>query len=429
MTSTITEIKLVNWKSYERSKLYIDQLSILIGTNAGGKSNALDALVFLNRSSSGSLLTTALQGDGVQNPIRGGLDWAARHPHDEFSIGATIRDDNFTDYDYEITCSLIDNKCEVISEQLTRIKYRQKRNGSRGAKSGEIKLFRTDPCSPDHPHIVARLYNEKQGTPRQLSRSVAIIFQLMGQKNRSEIQNGVDSVISSLRSIFILDPIPSHMRVFSPLSDRLEPDAGNIAGVIAAFGETTKNDFEESINKYIRKLPEKEIKRVYAERVGKFKTDAMLYCEENWVDHSGNIPTVDARGMSDGTLRFLAILTALLTRPEGSLLVVEEVDNGLHPSRSHLLLNMLLEIGTARKVDVLVTTHNPALLDAMGTKMVPFITVVHRNPESGTSQLTLLEDIRLLPKMLSIGSIGKLSSRGVIEKVLKKENDQLSLEF
>lgn len=122
--------------------------------------------------------------------------------------------------------------------------------------------------------------------------------------------------------------------------------------------------------------------------------------------------------MSDGSLRFLAILTALLTRPKGSLLIVEEVDNGLHPSRAQLLLRMLKEVGGEREVDVVVTTHNPALLDAMGTEMVPFISVAHRDPATGDSLLTLLEDIADLPKLLAQGTVGRLSSRGLIEASL-----------
>ena len=125
--------------------------------------------------------------------------------------------------------------------------------------------------------------------------------------------------------------------------------------------------------------------------------------------------------MSDGTLRFLGILTALLTRPKGSLLVIEEVDNGLHPSRSQLLLSMLGEVGGDRSVDVMVTTHNPALLDAMGTEMVPFITVAHRETLGGGTELTLLEDIASLPKLLAQGPVGRLSSRGLIEKALHGE--------
>ena len=37
--------------------------------------------------------------------------------------------------------------------------------------------------------------------------------------------------------------------------------------------------------------------------------------------------------MSDGTLRFLGYLAALMTLPEGGVLVTEELETGLHPAR------------------------------------------------------------------------------------------------
>lgn len=418
----ITVLHLENWKSYERSSLQIDPLTVLIGTNASGKSNALDAFVLLNRIASGSMLTSALQGDGALTALRGGIDWAAQRPGSRFSIGATCRVDDLTDYEYRIECQIADNRCDVRSEQLIRNKYRLGKDGKRKSIIGTIKLFRTDHCTDSAPNIVARLYNEKQGTPRTLGRAHSVLFQLVGQKLRQEIQDGVTEVISTLREIFLLDPIPSHMRIYSPLADKLDSDAKNIAGVIAALPESKQKEIEGVLTKYASKLPERDIRRVYAETVGKFKSDAMLYCEEDWLG-KGEPPTIDARGMSDGTLRFLAILTALLTRPTNSLLVVEEIDNGLHPSRASMLLDMLKTVGKQRGVDVLATTHNPALLDAMGPEMVPFITVAHRDQKTGHSQLILLEDIKQLPKLLSQGSIGKLSSKGLIEQSLQQSFD------
>jgi len=413
----ITELLLENWKSYEKATLHIDPLSVLIGTNASGKSNALDALLMLNRVASGVMLTSALKGDGVQIPLRGGVEWAARRPGSTFALGVTCRADDLTDYQYRLEGSIRENRCDLYAEQLTRIKYRLGKDGSRKSQAGSIRLFRTDSCTEDSPTIVARLYNEKQGSPRQLSRAHPVLFQLVGQKLRQEIQDGVSTVISALRDIFILDPIPSHMRDYSPLAERLESDARNIAGVLAALPNEKQQEIEAVLTRYARQLPERDIRRVYAETVGKFNSDAMLYCEEHWLDE-GETPTVDARGMSDGTLRFLAILTALLTRPKSSLLVIEEVDNGLHPSRARLLLEMLKTVGAQRGVDVLVTTHNPALLDAMGTEMVPFITVANRDPATGHSVLTLLEELDQLPKLLAQGPIGRLSSQGLIEQSL-----------
>ena len=147
----------------------------------------------------------------------------------------------------------------------------------------------------------------------------------------------------------------------------------------------------------------------------------MLYCKEDWGNEEIKM---DARGMSDGTLRLLGILTALLTRPSGTQIIIEEVDNGLHPSRSKLLLNMIRNISTERQIDVLVTTHNPALLDELGPEMVPFIVVAHRDQMTGESKLTLLEDIESLPKLMAYGKIGKLSSEGKIEEALAEEAAQ-----
>ncbi|KAI4447860.1 hypothetical protein C823_002379 [Eubacterium plexicaudatum ASF492] len=45
----IKKLRLKNWKSFDDSVLYIDPLTILIGMNASGKSNVIDALIFINR--------------------------------------------------------------------------------------------------------------------------------------------------------------------------------------------------------------------------------------------------------------------------------------------------------------------------------------------------------------------------------------------
>lgn len=419
----ITQLQLENWKSYENATLEIDPLTILIGTNASGKSNALDAFLLLNRVAGGAMLSAALQGDGALTALRGGIEWAARRPESIFAISIICKADEVTDYEYRLECRIVENRCDVWSEQLQRIKYRQNKEGKRtAATAGKIKIFRTDTCEKNSPTIVGRLYNEKQGAPRILGRSHALLFQLAGQKSRKEIEEGVNEVINSLKDIFLLDPIPSHMRNYSPLSDKLDSDAKNIAGVIAALQDDKQREIELALTNYASKLPERDIRRVYAEKVGKFASDAMLYCEEIWADRIEPL-TVDARGMSDGTLRFLAILTALLTRPKGSLLVVEEIDNGLHPSRANMLLQMLRSIGGSRQVDVVATTHNPALLDAMGVDMVRFITVAHRDKTSGHSTLVLLENIKELPKLLAQGSLGRLSSRGLIERSLQKSFD------
>lgn len=410
----LKQIILENWKSYRNAVLPIDPLTVLIGTNASGKSNALDALEFLNRTTLDKKIANALTIDSAFPGIRGGIEWATWKPQTQFTLKALVQGENGTiDYLYTITVET-KPRVHLFAESLVRIK-----KNSLTSNNTQVHLFKTN--EPLSDTIRVQFYKDNKPDFQLLTHCFYPCLTIAAAiDTNKEVIEGAKVVLHSLQNIFILNPIPSMMRSYSPLSDSLESDASNIAGVVAALPDERKAEVESTLSTYVKHLPERDIQRVWAEPVGRFKTDAMLYCEELW--KPGETTEIDARGMSDGTLRFLAILTALLTRPEGSQLVIEEVDNGLHPSRADLLLRMLREIGEKRKIDILVTTHNPALLDALGPEMVPFVVVAHRDTETGESKLTLLEDIENLPKLMASGPLGKLATKGAIERSLSGTN-------
>ncbi|MBK5941487.1 AAA family ATPase [Halochromatium roseum] len=422
----LKELRLRNWKSFADATLYIDPLTILIGSNASGKSNALDALLFLSRVSRGISLFSAIAGDLNLPALRGGIEWVCRKPEKRFSLTLVVSGEREREeYRYHLGIQVNATKAEVQEEELIWLHYGP---GSQTPK--ETSLLQTRIDEANSPTIPTYYRTDIHGTGTKgwgkradLARTQLILTQTETIHNANrEVQRGAQQVLRQLQGIFVFDPIPSHMRDYSPLADKLSTDGSNIAGVLAGLDAERKPTVEAALTQYLKALPERDIKRIWTERVGKFGTDAMLYCEEGWDGQ----PTheVDARGMSDGTLRYVAIVTALLTREPGSLLVIEEVDNGLHPSRAHLLVSMLQTLGKARGIDVLVTTHNPALLDAAGLAMVPFITVAHRDDATGFSGLTLLEEIEQLPKLIAGGSLGTLSSRGRIEAALKQDHGQ-----
>lgn len=396
----IREIKLKNWKSFEQSTLYIDSLTFIIGTNASGKSNILDALSFLYNSAKGVPINEIAQ------YTRGGIDWMIRKGFNEFSLSVVIghNEDNLI---YSISCRKNDNSLQLASESLEL--HTPKTNKSR-------MLFTTDTISENasFPAIPIRFYQEKPGRQKRLdlNRQTSILYQIENLVAVKKVKESAMLVQNELKGIFILNPIPNHMRDYSPLSERLNPDAGNIAGLLAGMDSEDQKRIEAELTKYVRPLPEKDIKRIWAEKVGRFESDAMLYCEEEWV--SGEKIEIDARSMSDGTLRFIAIVVALLTGKIGSLLVIEEVDNGLHPSRAQELVNVLKVLGEKSKIDIICTTHNPVLIDALGHEMIPFISYVTRSNDTGCSVINLLEDKQNLAKLMATGSVGDLMTEGAL---------------
>jgi predicted ATPase len=427
----LKKLTLENWKSFRHAVLPIDPLTILIGTNASGKSNALEALEFLKRTASGRDIRSAFAGDLVTlPPIRGGIELAALKPATQFTLKVLVQgEDDTTDYQYSITVET-QPEAQLLAESLIQIK--QPRNPNESSQEEMIFQTREHQLLPENTVAINWEETNLQGE-LNFRRSQSILGQLIYQVFSGKITG--DSLVArkliekstivqqALLSIFVLDPIPYKMRSFTRLFQpwQLQNDASNIAGILAALPEEEKAKIESIILQYMKDLPEKDIQKIWAEPVGRLNTDAMLYCEELWAKNQPPM-LIDARGMSDGTLRFLAILTALLVLPEGSQLVIEDVDNGLHPSRSELLVKMLREIGEQRQIDILATTHNPALLDALGAEIVPFVVVAHRDSETGESELTLLENVENFSKLFASASLGKLTVNGAIERNLSRTN-------
>jgi predicted ATPase len=103
--------------------------------------------------------------------------------------------------------------------------------------------------------------------------------------------------------------------------------------------------------------------------------------------------TISARSMSDGTLRFLAIIVAMLTAKEGTTFIIEEIDNDLHPSRLHLLVGFLEQVTMSRKIQVIASTHSPYFLDHLSEDSLKNVLVFHRDQQSAETKATKLVDI------------------------------------
>lgn len=353
----ITQIRLQNWKSFENSTFYIDFLNILIGANASGKSNILDAFAFLRSIADGKSLSDAVQS------VRGGEDWIIRSGENKFCITVIIEENNIS---YTV-------KINVVKENLT------------------FKYYGCSICEEGYEDKNVDFYSD---VTRGIAWSVNVTASAI---------NVMPVIYRNLHDIFILDPQPVKMRNYTKVSRELKSDGSNVAGVLCSLSQDEKIKIEKQLSDYVRPLPERDINKIEAVPVGLNNSDAMLYCYEDW----NPAQPVDARGMSDGTLRFAAIVVALLTAKPNSLLLIEEVDNGLHPSRAKELVSMLMDLSQRRKVDIVCTTHNPVLLNEFGNRMIPFVSYITRD-ESGNSKINLLEKKENLAKLMASGSIGDM---------------------
>ena len=118
--------------------------------------------------------------------------------------------------------------------------------------------------------------------------------------------------------------------------------------------------------------------------------------------------TFNARQVSDGLLRLLAI-SALHELPEPpSMILIDELENGLHPHLLGGLIQMLqsLDDGSKGRTQVVFTTHSPVGLNFVN-RMEQVLLVSRR--QDGVARITRLSDVpraqKLRAQQMDLGEI------------------------
>jgi hypothetical protein len=133
------------------------------------------------------------------------------------------------------------------------------------------------------------------------------------------------------------------------------------------------------------------------------------------------------RQLASEESRVLSIAASLLSAPRGALVVIEEIDNGVHPSRAQHLVETIRKTEGARGVRVLLTTHNPALMNALPVDVLARVVVCYRD-EAGNSRLVKLEDVSRYPELLSQGRLGDVATSGLLERFVKQGPNEYAYE-
>ncbi len=127
---------------------------------------------------------------------------------------------------------------------------------------------------------------------------------------------------------------------------------------------------------------------------------------------------ISAYSASDGTLRFLAMLAALLGTNPARLYFFEEIDNGIHPSRLRLLLD-LIEGQTAKGgIQVVTTTHSPDLLSMISEETFKHTSVVFRCPDTADALIRPVDKLPNAEKLRQAQGLGRLHASGWMEDAL-----------
>ena len=326
----ITRVVLKNYKSIAACDVRLGPLTFLVGRNGSGKSNFLDALRFVADALNLSLDHAVRDRGGINDVCRR----SRGHPnHFSIRLEFTLPEDFTGHYAFQIKkrspggyevrteeCSVQNKRCQTPEE------YFRIDNGSVTDTSVKVApAAATD-----------RLY-------------------LVNASGLSEFRPVYDAL--SRMGFYNLNPDKIRDHQDPDHGDLLLRDGSNLTSVFSRLSPTVKQDIEEYLE-----LVTSDLREVNVETFG----SKLALAFRQKVTGNRYQGRFYANNMSDGTLRALGILVALLqgesdTQKRVLLVGIEEPETALHPAAAGVLLDGLRE--AAHRTQVIVTSHSPDLLE------------------------------------------------------------------
>ena len=149
-------------------------------------------------------------------------------------------------------------------------------------------------------------------------------------------------MIEALGSMRFLEPVPDRMREPAFPGQTVLGDRGeNLSAVLHDICESRER--KADLISWIRELTPMDVKD-FEFRIDSNTGRIQLFVED------GEERKLSANSISDGTLRFLTMLAAMLAENASGLYFFEEIDAGIHPSRQWLLVDFIQRLTKERNI-------------------------------------------------------------------------------
>ena len=386
----IERIVVENFKSLRKVDLSLGRMNLFIGTNASGKSNFLDVLRVLQGIGNGLTIGEVLDGKpkSVLSEAWGGIRGGSR-----FACFAGERD---TDQVYISACGAREGPPPQRSE------YAITFSPSRGKVVHEaIRIGETMWELEELEELP-----DGNGRSRPTLTEYAQLERDSRDRDSAEELPDLASLVWLFANVQRIDPDPAILRGYSqPFQARRMGEHGED---FAALIKTIAQD-EDALDAYLAWL--RQLRPAEVDDVGTLAGalgEPMFVLREN-----GN--EFPAPVLSDGTLRFAAVTPAFFQPEMPSIMMFEEIENGIHPSRTRLLIELLRSQARIGETRIVATTHSPMVLEWLQEDEYATTFLCKRDESTGESMILPLSEVPRFSDLVKHHPISELLSEGWLE--------------
>jgi len=436
----LKRLHLQQFKNFKDANLELGAFTLLVGTNASGKSNIRDAFRFLHGISRGYSLAEIIgekwiEGGVLQwRGIRGGtreVTFESRSSFELkllFSVKEKIHN-RFFFYRIEVEADRSGKAPRVIGEHL--VNFGLIKGDGRTLTTLEPRKTQfifdshpkeNPPIQKDIEFLKVRVQQKAPGRDPTLSflSQTPILSQFIERRNiQASFRESARLAMDALSSMRFLDLSPDAMRMPSIPGQTILGDRGeNLSSVLQAICEDPER--KQTLLQWVRELTPMDAKDF------EFPSDFTGKILLTLVEENGQ--KISAYSASDGTLRFLGIIAALLGPEPARFYFIEELENGIHPTRLHLLLELIERQVYSRNIQIVATTHSPQLLRLLRPESLEYASLIYRLPDRQDAKIKRIIDIPEAKRVIEEQDLANLHESGWLEDMVYFLEDEESVE-
>lgn len=335
----ITSIQIQNFKSVVDLKLELGRFNVLIGANGCGKSNILEAIAFAAAANADKLDYEFLGSRGI------------RLTRPEFMFSA------FEDIDANDKISV--QFSEEGKSNLPIALYLDPDNQKRWI-NGRDYLFDSLLLEMLSKQMQMRKFSSEQIDQMEL------LKKSLAEGVKGKVYQELKSITitsSSLSNYLLYCPEESSLRRFDS-SDRLYPLGIRGEGLFQHLKELTeREDGIEILNEIKENLMMLDWFDDIQVPENLLSTEYSLQIRDRYLKET--LHFFDQRSTNEGFLFLLFYLTLFISNETPSFFAIDNLESSFNPKMCRELTLRLAELARKHNKQVIVTTHNPAMLDGL----------------------------------------------------------------
>lgn len=396
----LRSLRLTNLLSYGGTGAAIDlePLNVLIGPNASGKSNLIEAISLL-AATPRDLLAPIREGGGAAEWI-----WKGSKRPTRAELEATLYyPEGVMPLRYRLAFTVAHSRLEIVDEAI---------ENDRPSKHGATKPYFFYAFQDGHPAINVRVKPEqKPGTESERAERVL----------KREDVSPEQSILSQRKDVDLYPELTYVGTQFGRIrfyrewnlgrytAPRLPQKADLPEDCLLEDGSNLGLVLNDLQNRPETKRTLLEKLRLFYDGVEDVTTKVQGGTVQVFFHEKGLKGPVPATRLSDGTLRYLSLLVVLCHPSPPPLVCIEEPELGLHPDVLPVLAELFVD--AAKRAQFIVTTHSDSFVSALSE--VPESVVVCERGEDGT-RLQRLEPPKLHDWLgrYKLGEIWKMGEIG-----------------